>query len=133
MTQSTRNLLSRGSLATLLLAVAPFTFGGTHPLPAADEIATLGHIVVTAPRRNPNIRSIADLGTMTVTAQRDMLVADLGAMTVTANRDVVTADLGAMTVTAPRAEMLANLGAMTVTAPREIVLAGNVSARQVAF
>lgn len=118
MTHSTRKTLSRGTLATLLLAVAPFTFGGEHPAPAAKDIQMIGSIVVTAPRPNPNIRSIADLGTMTVTAQRDALVADLGAMTVTSSREVVLADLGAM----------------TVTATRELVMAGNVTPRrQTAF
>jgi len=51
----------------------------------------IGSIVVTAPRPNPNIRSIADLGAMTVTAQRDVVLAYLGDMTVTATRELVVA------------------------------------------
>ncbi len=125
MTNTTTISRTRTALvATLLLAAAPFAFGGKPSMPAAGEIQTIGHVVVTAPRLNPSIRSIADLGTMTVTAHRDVLVADLGSMTVTA-KTVTLADLGSMTVSAPRAVALANLGEMTVEARRIVVVARN--------
>lgn len=120
MTNTTTISRTRTALvATLLLAAAPFALGGTQAAPVSADIQTIGHIVVTAPRPNPSIRSIADLGTMTVTAQRDVLVADLGSMT----------------VTAPRAVALANLGEMTVAASRLVVVARNESLRaaQVGF
>ncbi len=136
MTNTTTTFRSRNAfVATLLLAAAPFAFGGTTSVPVASEIATIGHIVVTAPRVNPSIRSIADLGTMTVTAGRAVLVADLGSMTVTANAATTLADLGSMTVTAQRVVALANLGEMTVAARRLAVFARNEAPRasRVAF
>ena len=108
MTYSTRNF-SRAALATLLFAVAPFTFGGERPAAPVGEVQMIGSMVVTAEKPSKVIRSIADLGTLTVTA----------------HRDVVFANLGGMTVTASRNELLADLGAMTVTAHRDVVVAGN--------
>jgi hypothetical protein len=68
------------------------------------------------------VRSVADLGHVTVTAQRSAEVADLGSMTVSAQRLSATrlADLGTITVTARRhaALLVADLGSLTVTAPR---------------
>ena len=82
--------------------------------PACDEPVT----------ERSSIALIADLGHMTVIAPRDAGVADLGSLTVTAQRlsdtDTRFADLGAMTVTAPPATVagVADLGEITVTATR---------------
>jgi hypothetical protein len=64
--------------------------------------ADLGHMTATAPR----LTGVAELGSMTVSAQRVSypLVADLGAITVSAPRsaDIQVAELGSLTVTAKR-------------------------------
>jgi hypothetical protein len=66
--------------------------------------------------------AFADLGQLTVTAERAEHVADLGGLTVTASRlsDKQFADLGSLTVTASRfADVrVADLGDLTVTATR---------------
>ena len=65
-----------------------------------SAVASLGQMVVSAPR-------IVKMGVLVVTAKRETnatvanVVANLGTMTVSAGRDVLIADLGNMTVTAP--------------------------------
>jgi hypothetical protein len=67
-------------------------------------------------------RAVADLGHLTVTAQRTTEVAELGSMTVSARHvsDLRVADLGGITVTARRsaALLVTDLGSITVTATR---------------
>jgi hypothetical protein len=124
MTNSTLMTLSSRALqlATLFLVAAPVTFGG-EPAAADRESQLIGHIVVTAPREVPFI------GSLVVTATRSpvVLVADLGSMTVTADREaLLVTNLGEMTVTAERESVqVADLGEMTVTAGRPITVARN--------
>lgn len=86
MTHSTPISLSRRALqlTTLFLAFAPVTFGD-EPVTTSREGQLIGQMLVTAPREHPLI------GHIVVTARRmapaSMVFADLGAMTVTAQRE----------------------------------------------
>lgn len=90
MTHSTLISLSRRALqlTTLFLAVASVTFGG-EPVTSSRDGQLIGQIVVTAPREHQFI------GHMVVTARRmaptSVVFADLGAMTVTAQRETALA------------------------------------------
>jgi hypothetical protein len=80
--------------------------GACERVDVARTYADLGHLTVTAQRS----AEVAALGNITVIAQRlsDTRVADLGAITVTARRSaaLLVADLGSLTVTATRIETL---------------------------
>lgn len=90
MTHSTLISLSRRALqlTTLFLAVAPVAFGG-EPVTSSREGQLIGQMVVTAPREHQLIARIV------VTARRltpaSVAIADLGAMTVTAQRETALA------------------------------------------
>jgi hypothetical protein len=92
MTHSTLISLSRRALqlTTLFLAVAPVTFGG-EPVNSFREGQLIGQMVVTALREHQLI------GHMVVTARRlapaSVAIADLGAMTVTAQRETALAQI----------------------------------------
>jgi hypothetical protein len=92
MTHSTLISLSRRALqlTTLFLAVAPVTFGG-EPVNSSREGQLIGQMVVTALREHQLI------GHMVVTARRlapaSVAIADLGAMTVTAQRETALAQI----------------------------------------
>jgi hypothetical protein len=90
MTHSNLISLSRRALqlTTLFLAVAQVTFGdepvtssregqliGQMVVTALREYPLIGHIVVTASRLAPTNVAVADLGAMTVTAQRETALA----------------------------------------------------------
>lgn len=81
---------------------------------ALEAAAWLGHIEVTAPVVHRT--TIANLGSMVVTATRTTAVANLGAMTVSASPTTAIANLGAMTVTAVSERAFAGRGAPAASA-----------------
>lgn len=112
MTHSRWNSLGRrGVQLAIVLVAASAAFAASPartPAPSTSACPNLGQMTVTAPRLPRRAVLIAELGSMTVTAERQALVADLGAMTVTASRPQLVAHLGSMTVTAPRQEVMAH-------------------------
>jgi hypothetical protein len=106
---STQNRIREFVLVTVMatgaLMASATQADGVHGCVQTDIVrayADLGHVTVTAQRS----ADVAKLGSMIVSAQRlsDTRVADLGAITVTAQRpaDLRVADLGSLTVTAKR-------------------------------
>lgn len=83
MKRSTVAFRSALQLATLFLAAAPVTFGG-EPGTSQREPELIGHMVVTAAPERPFIGHM--VVTATQLARTNTRVADLGAMTVTAQR-----------------------------------------------
>lgn len=70
------------------------------------------------------LAAILTAATVTASAaEANHAITDLGSMLVTAGREVSVADLGAMTVMTPRDGRVANLGYLTVTAPRFVTVA----------
>ncbi len=82
MTYSRQNSLGRGGLklATLLaLATASFSsssFAAIPPAPSAAECPLIGTMTVIAPRLPQRAVVVADLGTMTVSATREVVIAN---------------------------------------------------------
>ena len=93
-------------MATGALIAAATQAGACERVDVARTFADLGHVTVTAQRSV----EVAELGSMTVSAQRlsHTRLADLGTITVTARRHaaLLVADLGSLTVTATRVETM---------------------------